>query len=321
MKMIEKFAKELNSLGKKREPFFFVIDFNLKNYYLSALNDLDNDIEFEINFSTKGRKRCDKELRYSYTPISKERYKKAFFEIKEHIKSGNSYLVNLTFPSKLDINYSLNEIYRCSDAKFKLLFRDKFVCFSPERFVQIKDNKIYTHPMKGTIDAKIEDAKENILSNQKEMAEHVMVVDLLRNDLSIVAKRVRVDKFRYVESIKAGERELLQVSSKISGQLEDGWQNRVGEIISSLLPAGSITGTPKKITTSIIKEVEGYDRGFYSGVFGVFDGESLDSAVMIRFIEKIGDELYYKSGGGITIDSDLNAEYNEMCEKIYVPLF
>jgi para-aminobenzoate synthetase component 1 len=308
----------LNHLGKKREPFLFVIDFSLQKYYLSPLNEVDDDISFSLAEPRKNLYH-NKKIPYHYTPISKGRYQEAFFTIQEEIKKGNTYLINLTFPSKLEIDYSLKEIYSYSDAKFKLLFKDKFVCFSPERFIKIENNTIYTHPMKGTIDATIPNAKAKILANEKEMAEHTMVVDLLRNDLSMVAKRVRVEKFRYIESIKAGERELLQVSSKIKGELEEHWQETIGDILLNLLPAGSISGTPKKSTIEIIKRVEGYDRGFYSGVFGLFDGESLDSAVMIRYIEKIGDRLYYKSGGGITIDSDVDAEYREMCEKIYVP--
>jgi para-aminobenzoate synthetase component 1 len=175
--------------------------------------------------------------------------------------------------------------------------------------------------MKGTIDAKIPNAKEKILADKKEMAEHVMVVDLLRNDLSQVATKVRVEKFRYIDTIKAGERELLQVSSKIRGDLPQKWQERLGDILVTLLPAGSITGAPKKRTTEIIEAVESYRRGYFTGIFGVFDGESLESAVMIRFIEKEGERLIYKSGGGITIDSDPQSEYNELKEKIYVPFF
>ncbi len=295
-----------------------MIDFALQEYLVSPLSSLDKNIKFSID-EPKSTRYHAKKIHYDYEPIPLARYEKAFREIQEQIKKGNSYLINLTFPSKLNIDYSLSEIYNYTDAKFKLLMHDKFVCFSPERFVKIKNHTIFTHPMKGTIDAKIPQAKEKILANEKEMAEHTMVVDLLRNDLSMVAKKVRVEKFRYVERIKAGERELLQVSSKISGELEKDWHNRVGDILCAMLPAGSITGTPKKSTTEIIKEVEGYERGFYSGVFGVFDGESLDSAIMIRYIEKVGDALYYKSGGGITIDSDMMDEYNEMCEKIYVP--
>ena len=154
----------------------------------------------------------------------------------------------------------------------------------------------------------------------KEMAEHTMVVDLLRNDLGIVSSRVRVDKFRYIETINAGDKKLLQVSSKISGHLEDNWNDKIGDILTSILPAGSITGTPKKKTVEILNGIEEYERGFYTGVFGVFDGENLDSSVMIRFIQKDqNSETYYKSGGGITCDSNASLEYQELIDKIYLP--
>jgi para-aminobenzoate synthetase component 1 len=310
---------QLNSFGRKREPIFFVIDFEAKNYYISALEKLDDDIKY--SFNEKKKIYHNKKIPYTFHPIDIQRYKKSFDRVQDEIKKGNTYLINLTFPSKLEIDYDLKEIYEYTDARFKLYFKDKFVCFTPERFVEIKDNLIYTYPMKGTIEASIENAKQKILNNKKEMAEHVMVVDLLRNDLSMVSKKVRVEKFRYIEKIKAGERELLQVSSKIKGELEPSWQDNLGDILTTMLPAGSITGAPKKSTTKIIKKAEGYKRGFFSGIFGIFDGESLDSAVMIRFIEKTENGLVYKSGGGITIDSNLESEYLEMCEKVYVPFF
>ena len=314
-----KLKEELNSFGKKREAIFFVIDFEGKNHYISPIKELDKDIEFSLDYKKDIYK--NKKIEYTYHPVSYPKYQKAFTKVQEEIKKGNTYLINLTFPSKLDIEYDLKEIYDYSDAKFKLYFKDKFVCFTPERFVEIQDDKIYTYPMKGTIEATIKDAEKKILEDKKEMAEHVMVVDLLRNDLSMVSSCVRVEKFRYIEKIKAGERELLQVSSKIKGELDSHWHDRLGDIITTMLPAGSITGAPKKSTTEIIKKVEDYDRGFFSGVFGVYDGESLDSAVMIRFVEKTKDGLVYKSGGGITIDSICESEYLEMCEKVYVPFF
>jgi len=316
---VNSLKEKLNSFGKKREAIFFVIDFEAKKHYISPLSRLDDDILFSLDSSKNIHK--DKKVPYTYHPISFPKYSKAFNKIQEQIKKGNTYLINLTAPSKLEISYSLKEIYNYSDAKFKLYFKDKFVCFSPERFVEIKKDKIYTYPMKGTIEASVEDAKNKILNDKKERAEHVMVVDLLRNDLSQVSKKVRVEKFRYIEKIKAGERELLHVSSKIKGELGKNWQDNLGDILTKLLPAGSITGAPKKSTVKIIKEVEDYERGFFSGIFGVFDGESLDSSVMIRFVEKYDKGLIYKSGGGITIDSDVRDEYIEMCEKVYVPFF
>lgn len=118
--------------------------------------------------------------------------------------------------------------------------------------------------------------------------------------------------------------ELLQVSSEIRGQLPEGWQSRIGSVLFELLPAGSVTGAPKPKTLEIIAEAENYERGYYTGVCGLFDGRTLDSGVMIRFLERepgAGQgEYLFKSGGGITYRSDRTAEYEEMKEKVYVPL-
>lgn len=173
--------------------------------------------------------------------------------------------------------------------------------------------------MKGTIDANILNAEKIILSDEKETAEHYTIVDLIRNDLNIVAKNVRVDKFKYIEKIRTNNKNLLQVSSKISGTLDKNLNNKIGDIIFSLLPAGSISGAPKKKTVEIILEAETYKREFYTGVAGIFDGKNIDSCVMIRFIQKNNENLFYKSGGGITSMSNLENEYNELNDKIYVP--
>lgn len=247
-------------------------------------------------------------------------YSAAFNRVIQEMTDGNTYLLNLTFPTEIAVNASLLDIFCISFAKFKLYFNNQFVTFSPERFIKITDNLIKTYPMKGTIDAWIPNAHHVILADEKEMAEHTMVVDLLRNDLGMVAKKIKVNKFRYIEKITAGPKELLQVSSEIVGVLENNWAQRIGDILCTLLPAGSITGAPKRKTVEIIKTVEGYQRGFFTGIFGYFDGYQLDSAVMIRFIEKQGQQLIYKSGGGITIDSKMTREYEEMLEKVYIPV-
>jgi para-aminobenzoate synthetase component 1 len=172
--------------------------------------------------------------------------------------------------------------------------------------------------MKGTIDASIHLAKKTILDNEKEMAEHVMIVDLMRNDLGIVGSNIKVENFRYVEKIKAGNKELLQVSSKITATLPSNWQENIGNILNNLTPAGSVTGTPKRSTVNIINNIENYNRGFYTGIFGIYDGKCLNSAVMIRFIEQEPNGLVYKSGGGITLDSSVTSEYKELIDKIYL---
>jgi para-aminobenzoate synthetase component 1 len=85
------------------------------------------------------------------------------------------------------------------------------------------------------------------------------------------------------------------------------------------LPAGSISGAPKKKTIEIIRQAEITERGYYTGIFGIFDGSALDSGVMIRFIEQKNDQMIFRSGGGITVNSQPEQEYREMIDKVYVP--
>ncbi|HTE29972.1 MAG TPA: aminodeoxychorismate synthase component I, partial [Chryseolinea sp.] len=233
---------------------------------------------------------------------------------------GDSFLTNLTVKTEVMLNQTLRDIFHQSRAKYKLLLDGQFLVFSPETFIQIRDGKIRSFPMKGTIDASIPDARNKILSNRKELSEHVTIVDLIRNDLSQIAKNVQVEKFRYVEEIKTADKPLLQVSSMISGDLEDNYHAHLGDLLLTLLPAGSVSGAPKPKTLDIIREVEKEKRGYYTGVFGLFDGKDLDSGVMIRFIERQGERYFYRSGGGITTQSEAWMEYQEVIDKVYVPI-
>ncbi len=318
----EAFVKALNALGKEKEPFFVAVDFDQSHYLLYPLSTLPTSILYSLdgNSNVKPKSSTHTPVLSQQRYVDKQRYFRAYEEVIEEIKKGNTYLLNLTFPTSLHLDGSFEEVFYASEALFKCCIKEQFVCFSPERFVKIENNCIRTYPMKGTIDASIENAKELILADEKEMAEHVMVVDLLRNDLSMVAKKVSVEQFRYVEKIKAGERELLHVSSKIKGELDDSWHERIGTILSTLLPAGSISGTPKRSSVEIIKKVEGYERGYFTGIFGVYDGVTFDSGVMIRFLEKTPNGIVFKSGGGITLLSDMQKEYGEMCHKVYIPI-
>ncbi len=198
-----------------------------------------------------------------------------------------------------------------------------FFCIIRLRFPnsQILEGRIASFPMKGTMDASIPNAEELIMSDSKELAEHSTIVDLIRNDLSMVADNVTVKKFRYLEKLKTDRRTLWQVSSEITGDLPSDYAENIGDIIFKMLPAGSICGAPKKKTVEIIKASEKYDRGYYTGIFGWFDGRNLDSCVLIRFIENQDGQLVYKSGGGITFMSDAKSEYEEMVKKVYIPIF
>jgi len=312
----------MNHLGSSGIPFIFVLDFELKHPVIIPIEEtVPENIFFTINGDANHEPHAYQKRPVSLekTPIPYDEYKQAFDRVVDYQKKGYSFLVNLTFQTKLTTDLSLSEIYEISQAKYKLLFKDKFVLYSPETFVKIHDGRICSFPMKGTIDASVPNAEQVILNDPKEQAEHATIVDLIRNDLSMVASQVRVDKYRYIDKIKSADKDLLQVSSVISGQLEKDYAANIGSLIYDLLPAGSISGAPKPKTIEIIKEVENYGRGYYTGVFGYFDGKNLDSCVMIRFIEKQNDEYFYKSGGGITVYSNPESEYEELINKIYVP--
>jgi para-aminobenzoate synthetase component I len=178
---------------------------------------------------------------------------------------------------------------------------------------------VHTYPMKGTIDASVPNAQQVILQDAKEKAEHYTIVDLLRNDLSVIANDVQVNQFRYIDTLHTSNKTLLQISSQISGQLSIDWHDAIGDLLAAILPAGSISGAPKKKTLEIIAEAETHDRGYYTGIAGYYDGVSLDTCVLIRFIEKTNNGLVYKSGGGITCNSDVQKEYEELNQKIYIP--
>lgn len=320
----ESLRERMNDLAGGGMPFLFIIDYEARQGYVIEEDKIDPEfIRFQIGkegTAASALEIQEKLLQWEVTPVSKEEYQQRFTYVVSQIRSGNSFLTNLTQPSLLTTNYSLLELYQRSSAKYKLWLKDTFLVLSPETFVTIRKGEIVSCPMKGTIDATLEQAEEQILNDQKELAEHATIVDLIRNDLSMAAGNVRVTRFRFVERIRTMQTDLLQVSSEIKGDLPADYQKRIGDILFSLLPAGSICGAPKEKTLDIIRQAEGYDRGFYTGICGYFDGLDMESAVMIRYIEQQGDHLVFKSGGGVTSQSQCDSEYNELIQKIYVPV-
>lgn len=340
---------KLNRLGSTGTPFSFYCDFLGENWCIEE-GDLDGDsFSFRLEVLRDGKPEVEKheiqstkykvqgiekvesrkcpvqstkydDASFKKKPIQFQEFKGAFDQVVKEINIGNSFLTNLTFQTPIETNLSLGEIFNHSSAKYKLLVDDEFVVFSPETFIKISGNEIFSYPMKGTIDAAVPNAKEIILEDPKELAEHVTIVDLIRNDLSRVASNVQVNKFRYMDELQTQHKNLLQVSSEVRGTLTSGWNEKLGSILCDLLPAGSISGAPKQETVRIIQEVENHDRGFYTGICGHFDGKDLDAGVMIRFIKKEGNSLFYCSGGGITSSSQAEKEYQEMVDKVYLPL-
>lgn len=316
----------MDEWGGKRQPFFFLVSYDKEKCIVCPPDQLPVEtFSFDFNGVTNRKPSqlsFQRQVRWKPFPESYELYERSFEVVRRNILAGNSFLVNLTCCTPVDTNLSLEEIYLRSQAKYKLWWRGHFTMFSPEIFVQIKDGVIRTFPMKGTIEASSSDAARQLMESRKEAAEHATITDLLRNDLSLVADHVTVKRYRFIDELTTHKGTLLQTSSEITGHLQEDFYDHLGTLFFSLLPAGSITGAPKKKTMEIIHEAENYDRGFYTGVTGIFDGKNLDSAVIIRFVEEGMDgQLYFKSGGGITCQSDSLQEYNEMVEKIYVPIY
>ncbi len=320
-------VEQMDQLAAEGKPFLFILDFDLKLPIVIPLDQVEaSGIRYYLkpadpdNLQPPIEKSNTNSYKTRPIPISFESYQSGFSKAMQAIQAGDTYLLNLCFTTKVEGLSSLEKVYEQASAPYKLLLPGKFVLFSPEQFINISDGVIRTFPMKGTIDASLEDAEEILLNDIKEKEEHATVVDLLRNDLSIVADSVRVERYRFITKIHTPDKSLLQCSSEISGMLNETFLNKPGSIMHALLPAGSITGAPKKRTVELIKEIEPEPRNYFTGVFGVYDGKDLNSAVMIRMIEEREDGFYYRSGGGLTYRSMAAQEYQELIDKVYVPV-
>lgn len=326
---VSRVLEQMNQLGASGTPFLFAIDYELQQGFLLTHPTEQRDVFFRVGGVSNGMPPLSSaseggvppEECLRIAPITYETYEHKYRRIEQALQRGDSFLANLTVATPIQTPLSLEEIYSRASAPYKLWVPGRFVSFSPERFVSITHGgrRIETCPMKGTIDATLPDAEERIRNDYKETAEHYTIVDLMRNDLARVGRNVRVEEFRYIDRVPTLSGELLQVSSRIVADLAEDALQHLGDLFLALLPAGSISGAPKQATLRAIAEAEGEERGFYTGVFGYFDGTSLDSGVLIRFIEQRAEGKFFRSGGGITINSTPQEEYEEVIQKVYLP--
>ncbi|MDR1762139.1 MAG: aminodeoxychorismate synthase component I [Bacteroidales bacterium] len=319
---ISTLQEKINQLYATAQPFFFVVNYEQSEGYLVE-NPLQQPEVF-FKFPTAEYKpfsASPKKVDFNVIPNAFESYKSKFDRVQEYLQKQEISLVNLTERTEIETNLSLEDIFALSESPYQVYIPGKFVCFSPERFVKIADGKISTNPMKGTIDASIPHAEHSILNDKKEIDEHTTTVNLLTEELRTVANNVHTARFRYIDRVETNRKTLLQVSSEIAGELSLDYKQHFGDILFSLLPAGSIAGTPKQKAVKILREIEGIERNYYCGIAGYFDGKEFDSAVLIRFIEQDSDSttLYFRSGGGITADSVCEKEYQEVLNKVYLP--
>lgn len=321
----EEAQERINQLQAEGKPFVFIINFECTQAFVEATTDIDSNemmCAFPRFSNVPHQARAGVEpLRWCAKPSRRADYEQSINLVKRNIMAGNSYLANLTCKIPIETNLGLRDIFLRSKARYRCWVKDMLVCFSPETFVRVDHDTISSYPMKGTCDATLPHAREDLMASAKEAAEHATIVDLIRNDLSQVADSVQVARYRYIERVRTHRGELLQTSSEITGRLSHYYRDHVGDLIFKLLPAGSITGAPKAKTVEILREAENYDRGFYTGVIGHYADGVMDSAVMIRFVDNEHGHLYYKAGGGITAQSDNDDEYQEVIDKVYVPIY
>jgi len=316
--------EKINAYAKNRISFFALINFEQDESYFFEAPLTQTQVFFDFRGASNAAPSISKDaldVQFEKNPISLETYQPLFAATQKALHETPLRLINLTLKTPIFCNLSLAEIFCRSAALYKVYLPERFVCFSPERFVQINmdSGEISTNPMKGTIDAAILNARALILSDKKEMEEHETAVQLACDELAAVASEVRVKQYRYISEIKTRHKNLLQVSSEIVWQLEKDFQSQMGDILWKLLPAGSILGVPKNEAKAAITAIEPCLRRFYTGVAIYFDGKILDSCVLIRLIEQEDDALFFRSGGGITQQSQMEKEYEEVLNKIYLP--
>jgi len=157
----ENFSEKMNRWGREGRPFLFLLDFALQQPVVLPLDEVNpEEVLYDVNGSRNfEEKPCDDSpVSFTVVPASRARYRKAFSLVQQHTHRGDTFLLNLTLPSRVESNLSLKQLFFRSKAKYKIYYKDLFICFSPEIFVQTDGDIIRSFPMKGTLDASVQDA-------------------------------------------------------------------------------------------------------------------------------------------------------------------
>ena len=259
--------------------------------------------------------------------ITREEYNTQFNKIINHILHGDIYETNYCIPfilknANIDVANLFERMTDKSPAPFSTLYKNNnhwLLCSSPERYLCKQNNKLFSQPIKGTAPRFTdlildEQSKQNLASSEKEKAENVMIVDLVRNDLSKIAKRnsVKVEELFGIYAFP----QVFQMISTISATLKD--DIKFSDIIKATFPMGSMTGAPKISAMQIIEKAEQFKRGIFSGTVGYISPEGdFDFNVVIRSIiyNASTNTLLIPAGSAITSGSNANQEYNECILK------
>lgn len=256
--------------------------------------------------------------------VSKDEYVEKVEKIKKYIAEGDTYQINFTTKAKFKFNGKLTSLFLSGifnqSASYSVIIngeKEFILSFSPELFFSTDYKSIFGKPMKGTLKRKenpVEDDKlaKSLLRDEKNLAENVMIVDLMRNDIGriAVADSVRVKKLYEIEKYET----LYQLTSTVEGKLKNG---KLSEIINNMFPSGSITGAPKIRSMQIISELEKSPRNLYTGSIGLITNSEAVFNIPIRTIRisKTTKKGELGLGSGIVWDSDAESEYEEVMLK------
>lgn len=304
----KKLEKLLTADDRKLMQFFFFKEKNVKLIKSSKIIFEDNtDEEFSIsNFRLN---------------TTHQQFVKNVDKIKKFIKAGDTYQVNYTMKGKFNFTGSYSSFFKGllfnQSAKYSTFINngeDFILSLSPELFFRIKKNRIISQPMKGTMNRGVDQYSDSIIeseliNNEKNKAENVMIVDLIRNDLGRICRYGSVTVPELFKSEKYES--LFQMISTIEGKLNK--KIKLSEVIKNIFPCGSVTGAPKIKTMEIIKELEKDVRGIYTGSIGLVTKKELIFNVAIRTltINKTTGKGEIGMGAGIVWDSDAEQEFIE----------
>jgi len=311
-----------------------IIDHKEEKKYISTIGIKENieEIRKKLENSIRDREKLKmidklvviKKDREITSNMDKEYYLEAIKKLKDYIYSGDIYQVNFTQRFSCEFLEESFDLYKNlrkhNPAPFATYFdfkEGKIISSSPERFIKLENKIIETRPMKGTRPRgrtieEDEELKKELVNSEKDRAELLMIVDLMRNDISKIAKTgsVEVTELFHLEEYAT----VLQMVATVKGKLKEGLG--VTDVIKNTFPGGSITGAPKIRAMEIIDELEKTTRNIYTGSIGYlgFDG-NMDLNIAIRTIVLKDKKAYFQVGGGIVWDSDPLEEYEESLVK------
>ena len=293
-----------------------------KNYF-NACEELKN----LANLIKKGKKAEIEplKLKSDFKPVfSRERYCDMVLKAKNYIKEGDIFQVVLSNRIEAEISGSLFDTYRVlrttNPSPYMFYFSSddiEIAGASPETLVKLTDKKLYTFPLAGTrprgkTEKEDLELEKELLSDEKELAEHNMLVDLGRNDIGRISEigSVSVDNYLSIERFS----HVMHIGSTVSGILRSDLDSLVA--IDSILPAGTLSGAPKIRACEIINELEDNKRGIYGGAIGYVDlSGNIDTCISIRIAFARNNKVFIRSGAGIVADSVPDNEYDECLNK------